>query len=133
MIDPPRRQAERGFTLIEAIVALAALALVLGVAFQQSRASLEAARRVEGQSLALSVAESRIAETATLRRWQAQEEEGGEPGGIAWTRRIRPAEEAGDRAVAQAVRLWVVEVSVTGPDGATLRLATMRAAEESLR
>lgn len=133
MTDAPRRQAERGFTLIEAIVALAALALVLGVAFQQSRASLDAARRTAAQSLALSVAESRIAETATLRRWQAQEEDGSEPGGVTWTRRIRPAEEFGDRAVAQAVRLWLVEVTVAGPDGATLRLATLRATEDPLR
>lgn len=124
-----RRRSQRGFTLLEVLVALAVLALVLGVALEQERLSVGAARRAEAQSLALALAQNKLSELALTARW-AEWQDGGDEAGLRWERRIRPAVEHGDRAVGGGpLRLWHVEVEVTGRD-ASVHLATLRLVEQ---
>jgi len=56
---------EKGFTLIEVLVAFVMLALVLGTAFEIFSTGLARAGELENQSKALVVAQSRLAATGT--------------------------------------------------------------------
>jgi len=111
------------------LVALAVVALVVGVALEQSRISVVAARRAEAQSAALAVGQNKISELALASRW-TEGEESGEEGGFAWRLRIRPAREFGERAVGGgSLRLWHVEMTVAGGP-ASLSLETLRLVEQ---
>ncbi len=124
-----RTESQRGFTLLEVLVALAVLALVMGVALEQARLSVRAARRAEAQSVALAVAQNKMAELAVNTRWSAREDDGDE-NGLHWQRRIRAASEFGDRAVGSGpFRLWHVDVTVSGRD-ANVHVSTLRLVEQ---
>lgn len=117
----------RGFSLLEVLVALAAVALVLGVALPQTRLTLASARQAERQSLALLVAESKISEVALRPILAAAEETGEAEAGLLWRLEVSPATEHGDTP---RLRLWQVSVEVRDRSGETrLRLASLRLGE----
>ncbi len=118
---------QRGFSLLEVLVALAAVALVLGVALPQTRLTLASARQAERQSLALLVAESKLSEVALRPILAAAEESGEAEAGLLWRLDVSPATEHGD---VPRLRLWQVSVEVRDRSGETrLRLATLRLGE----
>lgn len=120
-------RATRGFTLLEVLVALAALSLVLAVLLEQSRLATVSVRAAERQSQALAIAETQLAEVATFERLRDADDEGSVDPGWRWQRRIRAAASFGDRvAAAPSQRLWQVEVEVFDAAGSALRLSTLR-------
>lgn len=112
-----RRDA--GFTLIEALVALAILGVALAAVLRAYGAGFRAAERAEAQTQALLIAESKLAEAAATVR-EAGELRGTE-GAYAW--RVTAAPHEAEGADKPLLRL---EVRVAGPDGGEVRLATLR-------
>lgn len=119
-----KRQA--GFSLLEVLVALAAVALVLAVALPQMRLTLSAARQAERQSLALLVAESKLAELALQPAFAPFEASGEAEAGLLWQASIQPADGIGKLGPS----LWRLSVQVRDRSRETrLDLATLRLAE----
>ncbi|MBP7064740.1 type II secretion system minor pseudopilin GspI [Ferrovibrio sp.] len=117
-----------GFSLLEVLVALAAAALVLAVALPQMRLTLSAARQAERQSLALLVAESKLAELALQPDFTPFEASGEAEAGLLWQASIQPAE--GVATTRLGPSLWRLSVQVRDRSGETrLDLATLRLAE----
>ncbi len=115
-----------GFSLLEVLVALAAVALVLAVALPQMRLTLSAARQAERQSLALLVAESKLAELALQPALAPFEASGEAEAGLLWQASIQPADDVGKLGLS----LWRLSVQVRDRSGETrLDLATLRLAE----
>lgn len=115
-----------GFSLLEVLVALAAVALVLAVALPQMRLTLSAARQAERQSLALLVAESKLAELALQPALAPFEASGEAEAGLLWQASIQPVDDVGKLGPS----LWRLSVQVRDRSGETrLDLATLRLAE----
>ena len=119
---------ERGFTLLEVLVAFIIAALALGALYQGTLGGLLAAR-VAGQTQeALSRARSRLAEIGHGAPLRAGEQQGDDGGGYRWRLRIAPIATAplargdaatvarGPRAALYAVTVWI------GWDGREVRL-----------
>jgi len=66
---------ERGFSLLEILVALAIFAVVSVAAYQQINATATTATRVEEKYIALWVAENSLEKYFSERQWSAAEEE----------------------------------------------------------
>ena len=77
-------RAQRGFTLVEVVVAFVMLALVLSVSFQIFSTGLQRAGDLEDYSRALVIAQSRLAEASLGDTFQE-----GETGGESEDRRFR--------------------------------------------
>ncbi len=117
---------QAGFSLLEVLVALAAVALVLAGALPQMRLTLSAARQAERQSLALLVAESKLAELALQPALAPFEASGEAEAGLLWQASIQPADDVGKLGPS----LWRLSVQVRDRSGETrLDLATLRLAE----
>ncbi|MBX3456028.1 prepilin-type N-terminal cleavage/methylation domain-containing protein [Ferrovibrio sp.] len=118
--------SQAGFSLIEALVALAAVAMVLGVALQQARVTLNAARKAERQSVALLLAESKLSELALRQDWRPGEEQG-EESGLRWQLSLQPREGS---ALLDGPRLWQVSVTVRdAANDANIALSSLRLVE----
>ena len=121
-----KRKAQAGFSLVEALVALAAVAMVLGVALQQARLTLNAARKAERQSLALLLAESKLSELALREDWRPGEETG-EAVGLRWRLQVQPREGG---SLLDGPRLWQVHVEVRdAANDANIALSSLRLVE----
>ena len=110
---------EAGFTLIEALVALAVLGVVLAAVLRAYGAGFRSAERAETRTQALLIAESRLAEAAASLREPG--EASGAQGPYAW--RIVAAPFPLDGVEKPLLRL---EARVVAPDGGEVRLATLR-------
>ena len=112
-------RGERGFTLLEVLVAFVIAALALGALYQGTLGGLLAAR-VSGQTQeALSRARSRLAEIGHGAPLRAGEQQGDDGGGYRWRLRVMPVATAplargdagtvarGPRAALYAVTVWI--------------------------
>jgi general secretion pathway protein I len=90
------RRAQRGFTLLEVVVAFVLLALTLVTAFQIFSAGLARASELGEYSRALVVAQSRIAVAGVEEKIEGPSEKSGESEDrkYRWTLSIQPYEEA---------------------------------------
>lgn len=116
------RTREAGFTLVEALVAMAVFTLVVSAVYQGFTSSWRGLRRAESADLALSVAEARLASTGIETPLEASQQSGVSPEGIRWTADINPyvpPSIASDAATAQrsAVAGYWVTVTVYWTDG----------------
>lgn len=114
-----RRDA--GFTLIEALVALAILGVALAAVLRAYGAGFRSAERAEAATHALLLAESKLAEAAATLREPSDQR--GVEGAYAWRVIAQPYPVEGVERP-----LLRLEVRVAGPDGGEARLATLRLA-----
>ncbi|MEE8445287.1 MAG: prepilin-type N-terminal cleavage/methylation domain-containing protein [Alphaproteobacteria bacterium] len=115
MKHPPKGQ--RGLTLIEVLVALVMTGLVVGVAFQLFGGAIQGHARAERLTMALLVAESRLAEVGVTIKLQPGTRNGRTEGGYRWQTEIRPLNKK-PAINTTPVRAFEVRVSVTvGRDG----------------
>jgi general secretion pathway protein I len=87
-------KGERGFTLVEALIAFAILAVTLVALYEAMGTSVRGMARASQLDEAVLVAESRLAELSLLRSLPAQLE--GESDGYRW--RVTPIEDEGPEA-----------------------------------
>lgn len=112
---------EAGFTLIEALVALAVLGVVLAAVLRAYGAGFRSAEQAEDRTRALLIAESRLAEA--LATTIAPGEWSGAQGPYGW--RVVAAPYPLEGAAKPLLRL---EARVRSPDGAEVRLVSLRLA-----
>ena len=117
-----RADSAAGFTLLEALIAFAILALALTALLQGAVSGLRTTQAAGRTEEALARARSRLAalEAAPIAPGDQRGEDGG---GFAWRTRIAPTETAG------GLTLYAVSVSIGWQDGSTpreVRLETQR-------
>lgn len=117
-----RTDRAAGFTLLEALIAFAILALALTALLQGTLSGLHATQAAGRTEEALARARSRLAglDAAPV---APGDQRGDDGGGFAWRTRIVPAASAGGRT------LFAVSVSIAWRDGGTpreVRLETQR-------
>jgi general secretion pathway protein I len=123
-----RIRRDRGFTLVEVVVAIAILALMAGVIFRVNSDSVRNIRRADALVDASALAQSLIAKVGTeipLREGEARGQSGA---GLQWRVQMKRYGDATDRAqwplAAYAV---VAEVTLRdGPDTQPVALMTLR-------
>ena len=136
-----RRQ--RGFSLIEVLVAFVILALVATALFSLFSVSLNNVAAAEEWSRALTVAESRLDAAAVAQPLREGSESGNTADGrVQWTATVAPYVspavdpelEAASQALATRLFRISVEVKYTGGDGKsrTLSLSTVRLGRKAL-
>lgn len=120
-----RRRDQAGFTLIEALVAFAVLAMVLAVALPLLAGGLRSVDTADRRLAALALAESRLADAMATTPTPFGVAEGSDATDLYWQLRVEPvAATAGG-----APRLARYEVSVASPGGSFadgVRLVTYR-------
>lgn len=120
-----RRGGQAGFTLIEALVAFAALAMVLAVALPLFAGGMRSVDTADQRMSALALAESKIADATATWPTPFGLTEGGDAAGRLWQLRVEPlATMAGSTPM-----LVRYEVSVASPGGGFengVRLVTYR-------
>jgi general secretion pathway protein I len=127
--------AERGFTLLEVVVALVIAAAALGIMFRVAGEGLTSVRAADGYQDAVSRAKSHLAAVGRDAALLEGESEGDDGGGYAWHLRIAPLAAAGadkgpqlvggEQAARQLV-LYTVEVTVSWRDQTRQREVTLR-------
>ena len=125
-----RAQAsERGFTLIEILVAFVIVALALGALLQVFATGLRSSSAAENYTIAALLAESKLAAIGI----EEPLEEGGQSGefdnGFRWETNVRPYDDGGSTFTPGAIQAF--EVTVTVKWGGVVRertvsLATLR-------
>ena len=81
-----RRRLHRGFTLVEVLVALAVLAIALTAVLRTMGQAIDATATLREQSIALWVAQNRLAEHQMRRDWPSPDTKDGDAefGGVKW-------------------------------------------------
>ncbi len=140
--DETRRQ--RGFSLLEVLVAFVILSLVATALFRLFSGALNNASAADDYSRAVLVAESVLAETAAAQPLRERTGQGtADDGRIEWTARVEPyvapdvSPDVERASESMNVRLYRVSVDVTFPSPAggrrTLALATTRLGAKDVR
>jgi general secretion pathway protein I len=88
MSRPAARTQQRGFTLLEAVVAFAVLAISLGALYEAFGGSLLRSRQGEQRQASLLLAQSILAQTGSEQQLTAGIEQG-EAGSLKWMREIK--------------------------------------------
>ena len=119
---------QRGFTLVEVVVAFVLLSLVLVAGFEVFTTGMRRAGELEDRSIALELAESTIARAGVEVPLQESQHAGQSPDGrFQWSLGIRRAERDGDPnvPVTNSYGLYRIDVSVrwNGADGRERRIA----------
>jgi len=126
------KSGERGFTLIEIVVALLVLAIASAVIFEGFSTGFRNARTADEYAQAVLIAQSRLAPAGVAEPLAAGVETGEELDKYSWTVRIDPVEVAtDDTAPESALQPFLVAVDVVWSDGGTERtvsLSTLRLA-----
>jgi general secretion pathway protein I len=127
MAEPRDR---RGFSLIEAVVALAILAIVLGGALAAAGGTLGVAERGRRDLAMATLAESLLDRVDLDLAVDAAVAEG-RAGPFRWRLERTPAttERPGRRPGTRAVALWRIAARIEDGAGASLELATLRLGE----
>jgi len=121
----PTARSQSGLTLIEVLVALVMTGLVVGVAFQLFGGAVRGHARADRLTMALLVAESRLAEIGVTQKLHPGTQSGRTAEGLRWTTEIRPLRLPPVRGAlpfprpapardTSPVRAFTVRVSVTG-------------------
>lgn len=114
-------RADRGFTLVEVLVALVVLAAVMGTALTLHSAGVRGIAAAEAMARATVAANALMEEAAFPVR--EVREDGQLPGGIVWRRTVSRPNAEGLPAWAA---LYRVDVEVQGPGGARVVLTSLR-------
>jgi general secretion pathway protein I len=115
---------ERGFTLIEALVALAIIAAVLGAIGSVIGTSVRGTRAID-QKLALSGAAETVLAALPPRNALRIGRQSGEVGGHRWRIDVAPISAAPDTPPSRFVPL-AVNMRMQGPGGAQIQVTTVR-------
>lgn len=83
------RRSQRGFSLIEVVVALAIVSLMLGTIYQVSNGAVRSTVRTDNYLRALAMAQSRLAEASAMPVLKVGTVIGSTDG-VAWSRSIKP-------------------------------------------
>lgn len=136
-----RRRGERGFALIEILVAFVILALGLGAILTGVVVAMRSDARTQVSRSALRVAQSRLEAAGIAEALAPGTREGVIANKFRWRQTVtelRPATDARQpQGVAQpapagnALRSYWVEVAVEAPDGTATRLAALKLAPEA--
>lgn len=121
----PGHNREAGFTLLEALVALAVLALSFAALFEVYTGGLSTVSATDGHLRARLLAQSLMAEVRAGAPTPGALN--GRNGDMTWTITTRPAPElSADVGPQNPWRAYAVEVAVTWPPGRVVRLETVR-------
>jgi general secretion pathway protein I len=120
-----KRQNESGFTLIEAVVAIALLAVMLAAIGSVVAASRKATLKIE-EHVALLETARMVATVATERAAVEARDLGGEASGHSWRARITPLTVAVAPVEGSPWIPRTVMVEVQSPSGAVFSLETIR-------
>lgn len=124
-IQPRGRQG--GFTLLEALVAFAIMAVAFTALLQAFGLGLTGLSRAEVYSLATLQARSKMAEVGILFPLEPDRHAGELPEGGTWTVVIEARDDLGQAgAPARPILPYRVVVEVTGEVGGSVRLETLR-------
>ena len=135
MQSPSASPADAGFSLIEALVALAIVGLALAAIGGVIGGGLAGARASDQAAAALTLAESKIAEAGAVAALRPGDSSGAVAGHFRWRLRVAPYEDRGEDSAATTpepvspLRLYRVEVTVAWQDRSRRRqltLATLR-------
>ncbi len=107
-----RRNSQRGFTLLEVVVAFAIVALSLGVVFSVYGTAFDGIRRAGQVTAALLAAESKLAEMGVTTPLRTGSVGGTLDGGYRWLAAVRPYRSA-PRAARDTLPVLAYEVEVT--------------------
>lgn len=120
---------QRGFTLIEVLVAFAVLAMLLGAIYQTFSSGLNASARAERRAVAALHAQSVLAALGSGEPISQGEATGELDGGYRWQTSVRLLESAGETARLDAFEV-IVTVSWEAPLGrqGSVSLNTLRLA-----
>jgi general secretion pathway protein I len=116
---------ERGFTLVEVIVALAMLSIGLSVLLGLISNSLRQTKATEKAAEASSLAQSLLAEVGTIRPVKQGAFDETMPNGLRWHLRIQPYGAAAEQEELH-VGLYLVLTDVEWEDGAERRSFTLK-------
>ena len=113
--SPSTTDRQRGFTLLEVLVAFAVLAVALGVAFEIFTTGLRGARSADALTQAVLIAESRLARVGVETELTPGESEGETDDGTRWRIDIRdqPAEDGDDERVVTPSLPVLLDIIVT--------------------
>jgi general secretion pathway protein I len=110
-MSAPDRSCQRGFSLLEMVVAMAILGLTLGALYQASTAATRNVRTDERYAYAVELARSLVADNSVV-PVGGLTRRGETAGGFAWTVEARPAPRTRDsRLPPGLLQLLAVEVS----------------------
>jgi general secretion pathway protein I len=122
----------RGFTMIEIVVALLVLSIASAVLFEGFSVGFRNARTADDFTQAVLIAQSKLAPTGVAEPLSAGVSSGEELDKYAWTVRVDPVEVAlDDSATPSQLQPFLVAVDVVWSDGGTERtvsLSTLRLA-----
>ncbi len=125
-------QDNRGFTMIEIVVALLVLSIASAVLFEGFSVGFRNARTADDFTQAVLIAQSKLAPTGVAEPLSAGVSSGEELDKYAWTVRVDPVEVAlDDSATPSQLQPFLVAVDVVWSDGGTERtvsLSTLRLA-----
>lgn len=123
--NPSRRSGTRGFTLIEALCAVAVLAIALTALLQTYSRGLRAVRVTDNYTTARILAESVLDETIATPGQPAQRN--GNFGGFNWKVSVAPASIAKTEGKKPApIALFLVSVEVFWPPSRSIALSSMK-------
>ena len=130
MTSPARaRASERGFTLIEILVAFVIVALALGALLQVFATGLRSSSAAENYTIAALLAESKLAAIGIEEPLEEGDRSGEFDNGFRWATSVRPYDDGGPTLELGAIQGFEVSVTVQWGGAGRARsvsLATLR-------
>lgn len=117
---------DRGFTLLEVLVAFIIAGLALGILFQGGIGGLTTAKVAARYGEALSRAESHLAMAGIGPEFQPQDRQGDEGGGYHWRLRIQPVAVGAAEPGKPVPALYAITVNISWQEGPRSRVVTLQ-------